>query len=67
MPAVDTSLFSVASSSEQMAAAAAGAKTLAVNTFPFWGTAAALILLTVIIGVVIYSLRLSKNAAPKAR
>jgi hypothetical protein len=64
MPAIDTSLFSAASSTEMVASAAAGAKDLAMSTWPFWGLPLALILLTVFIGVVIWMISKSKHATP---
>jgi len=63
--AVDTiTLFSTASTSEQVAAVAAGAKDLATSTFPAWGLSAALILFPVVIGVVIWLFAKARRHEP---
>jgi hypothetical protein len=64
MPTLDTSIFSAASSTNTIAAAAVAAKNLAMATWPFWGLPLALILLTVFIGVVIWMISKAKVATP---
>jgi len=64
MPTLDTSIFSSASSTETIAAAAIGAKDLAMSTWPFWGLPMALILLTVVVGVLIWMTTTAKPATP---
>lgn len=63
---VTQQLFSQASSSEQVGAIAAGAKDITASTFPMWGTAAAIILFPLLIGVVLWIVSKAKKHGPKA-
>jgi hypothetical protein len=64
MPTLYTALFNAASSSDTIAAAAVGAKALAMSTWPFWGLPLALILLSVFVKLILWMISKAKTATP---
>ena len=64
---ITDSLISQASSTEQVAAVAGGARSLLSDTYPFWGTGMAIAIVPIVLGLVATAVLMLRRPAPKQK